>query len=419
VAGRRVEAISASGGLPDGPKSVDVMPDKPVIKDLDAVLTKLEREWQELVSLLKSRVSPETKVIEAEKILLRDATGTYRGRISVAENDSAGLSLTDREGKTWARLGINQDGEAFLELKDKHGTISYRVPEAPITPKPNLEPSGAPVSDLEPPGVMLPPIVFASTVSEEEGAAEPSVGPEPQTPPESGPDLVGDRLEKLERQYRRQRLFDWLIIGVLVALLAAQGFLLSRFYFGWGRLKVESLAVQDRHGKLRAWLGEENGRVHLNLWGQKGRYHATLGLGTGGTPDLTIYDRSWPRAELNLGTNGKAHVKIWPKLNLNGRREVNAPRDPDNQAAQTGVTAGSEADTVSSALALQKEMARDRVTEASAVYVGSKTSNKYHYPGCKWAKQIRPERLIRFKSAKEAQERHYIPCPVCKPPRAD
>jgi hypothetical protein len=395
------------------------MPDKPVIKDLDAVLTKLEREWQELVSLLKSRVSSETRVIEAERILLRDATGTYRGRISVTENGSAGLLLTDREGKTWARLGINQDGEAFLELKDKHGKISYRVPEAPLAPKPNLEPSAAPVSDLEPPGVLLPPIVFASTGSEEESAAEPPSGFEPQTPPESGLDPVRDRLEKLEGRYRRQRFFEWLIIGLLVALLAAQAFLLSRFYLGWGPLEVQSLAVRDRHGMLRAWLGEENGRVHLNLWDQKGKYHASLGLGTEGTPDLTIYDRSWPRAELKLEPDGKPLVKLWPKLKLDGRREVNAPRDPYNQAAQTGVSPGSESDTVSSDLACQKELARDRGTEAEAVYVGSKTSNKYHYPACKWAKQIRPEKLIRFKSAKEAQEHHYIPCPVCKPPRAD
>ena len=129
------------------------MPDKPVIKDLDAVLTKLEREWQELVSLLKSRVSPQTRVIEAEKILLRDAAGAYRGRISVTENGSAGLFLTDREGQTWARLGINQDGEAFLELKDKHGEISYRVPVAPLAPKPKPEPPAAPPGDLEPPGM--------------------------------------------------------------------------------------------------------------------------------------------------------------------------------------------------------------------------------------------------------------------------
>jgi hypothetical protein len=402
------------------PRSVDDMPDKPVIKDLDAVLTKLEREWQELVSLLKSRVSPQTRVIEAEKILLRDAAGTYRGRISVTENGSAGLFLTDREGQTWARLGINQDGEAFLELKDKHGKISYRVPEAPIAPKPQLEPPAAPPGDLEPPGIVLPPIVFASTPVEEEGAAAPPPKSAPEMPRESPtPDLVGDRLEKLERQLWRQRFFGWLITGVLVLLLAGQAFLLSRFYLGRGTLEVESLAVRDRHGMLRAWLGEEDGQVHLNLWDQKGQHRATLGLGTAGTPDLTFYDQGRPRAELQLGPDGEPRFKLWPQLNLQGRRQINLPRDPHNQAIQRGVSPGSEDDTVSSALAGREEKVRKRETEAEAVYVGSKTSNKYHYPGCKWARQIRPEKLIKFKSAQEALEHHYIPCPVCKPPRAD
>ena len=47
---------------------------------------------------------------------------------------------------------------------------------------------------------------------------------------------------------------------------------------------------------------------------------------------------------------------------------------------------------------------------------GSKTSNKYHYPTCKWTKQISPSNLIKFRSPEEAQKAGYIPCPVCKPP---
>lgn len=48
---------------------------------------------------------------------------------------------------------------------------------------------------------------------------------------------------------------------------------------------------------------------------------------------------------------------------------------------------------------------------------GSKTSNKYHYPTCKWTKQISPSNIIIFKSPEEAQKAGYIPCPVCKPPK--
>jgi len=52
-------------------------------------------------------------------------------------------------------------------------------------------------------------------------------------------------------------------------------------------------------------------------------------------------------------------------------------------------------------------------------YVGSKNSNKYHYPDCKWAKKINPANLVTFKSAKEAKEAGYVPCKVCKPPAKD
>ena len=52
-------------------------------------------------------------------------------------------------------------------------------------------------------------------------------------------------------------------------------------------------------------------------------------------------------------------------------------------------------------------------------YVGSKKSNKYHYPSCRWAKKIKPNNLVTFQSAKEAQEAGYIPCKVCRPPLKD
>jgi hypothetical protein len=69
---------------------------------------------------------------------------------------------------------------------------------------------------------------------------------------------------------------------------------------------------------------------------------------------------------------------------------------------------------------LKKQVsAQQPQTAATVRYVGSKTSNKYHFPDCKWAKTIAPERLRFFKSVQEAQEAGYIPCPACKPPVSD
>jgi len=52
-------------------------------------------------------------------------------------------------------------------------------------------------------------------------------------------------------------------------------------------------------------------------------------------------------------------------------------------------------------------------------YVGSKSSDKYHFPDCKWAKKISPKNLVTFKTAQEAEKAGYVPCKVCKPPTKD
>ena len=49
-------------------------------------------------------------------------------------------------------------------------------------------------------------------------------------------------------------------------------------------------------------------------------------------------------------------------------------------------------------------------------YVGSIESDKYHYPGCRWAEKILPENAIWFNSVEEAKAAGYSACGVCHPP---
>ena len=42
-------------------------------------------------------------------------------------------------------------------------------------------------------------------------------------------------------------------------------------------------------------------------------------------------------------------------------------------------------------------------------YVGSKNSDKYHLPKCSWAKRIKPENIVCFSSASDAEARGYKP----------
>lgn len=51
----------------------------------------------------------------------------------------------------------------------------------------------------------------------------------------------------------------------------------------------------------------------------------------------------------------------------------------------------------------------------SGKFVGSLQSDKYHYPTCRWAKEIKPENEIWFKDAEDAKAHGYKPCGVCKP----
>jgi hypothetical protein len=52
-------------------------------------------------------------------------------------------------------------------------------------------------------------------------------------------------------------------------------------------------------------------------------------------------------------------------------------------------------------------------------YVGSRTSSKYHYRSCKWAKYIGPRNMRVFHSVAEAQKAGYTSCPTCCPPLTD
>lgn len=69
---------------------------------------------------------------------------------------------------------------------------------------------------------------------------------------------------------------------------------------------------------------------------------------------------------------------------------------------------GSSGD-ISSASANQSGTA----SEQKCAFVGSKNSNKYHLPTCRYAKNISPENLVCFSSADEAKSKGYLPDKNC------
>lgn len=49
----------------------------------------------------------------------------------------------------------------------------------------------------------------------------------------------------------------------------------------------------------------------------------------------------------------------------------------------------------------------------NCVYIGSKNSNKYHMPNCRWARNIKPENRVCFSSENDAQLKGYQPDKNC------
>ncbi|MHC1688018.1 MAG: Ada metal-binding domain-containing protein [Methanothrix sp.] len=62
-----------------------------------------------------------------------------------------------------------------------------------------------------------------------------------------------------------------------------------------------------------------------------------------------------------------------------------------------------------------QDHAQETVTKA-AVFVGSIKSDKYHYPSCRAAKNIKEENKIWFSNSEDARAQGYSPCGICHPP---
>ena len=52
-------------------------------------------------------------------------------------------------------------------------------------------------------------------------------------------------------------------------------------------------------------------------------------------------------------------------------------------------------------------------TIQNCAFIGSKNSNKYHLPTCRWAKNIKPENTVCFSSAEDAKGKGYLPDKNC------
>ena len=132
-----------------------------------------------------------------------------------------------------------------------------------------------------------------------------------------------------------------------------------------GVLMGDSLVIQGKNGGL-IWIGERRGQMCIDLKDSNGRSKALLSLNTDGEPMLSLFDRD-------------QRPMILSSSMLKGKLV-------DNDSGK------------------------------KIIFIGSKTSNKYHYIDCKWIKFIKNHNKIYFDSIESAKKSGYNPCPTCRPP---
>ena len=379
------------------------MSDQPKRQDIEEILSRLDKSWQNLVTLLaEEQTKPAPQVAAPETGAPSGApewSGT--GQTVAGHPSQPGPPDQDRPGpEEW---GLPAGSPPQAQVNGDNGRARLKAPEMP---------GSTPVREASP-------------------ARERLAAAAPETRPKKG---------------WGQRIFNFLVLVLLAAALGGVAFLLINTHPGGGKVETEMLTIRGKNGVTRGWLGERDGLVSLCLVDKRGKSRIMVSLDEAEGPSLTLFDQlHQKRAEIKLGPGGE------PRLSL--IKDPGAPESPAGKAAmpEVGGTPGAVDQKGPSATPLPDPVAEKPVNpeapapvpapaapEAPKVegpaavvvppeakepapaptidLVGSSTSNKYHRPNCKWVKAIKPQKLVTFSSVKEAQEKGYIPCPVCKPP---
>lgn len=98
-------------------------------------------------------------------------------------------------------------------------------------------------------------------------------------------------------------------------------------------------------------------------------------------------------------------------------KEQNTSNESNAQQETTSTAAPATPSTstpVSQSVAQPDSETEPQTSSQEGAYVGSIDSDKYHDPGCRWAKKILPENEIWFESKEAAQAAGYLPCGTCQ-----
>ena len=216
-----------------------------------------------------------------------------------------------------------------------------------------------------------------------------------------------------EKPKRFPKTLDILCLTLLIFFTSGAAFLMGKNYWlgktpqtlaqdGVGAAKA--LIIRGQNGQAQAMISERDGMFWFELRDAAGKVKASISIAAGDEPKLSLYDKDHKK----LGEWGSAEAKA-PVVE-SADKAVAPPSVPENESVDKAVAPPSVSEGAS---------APEGVVPA-AKYVGSKTSNKYHYPHCKWVKLIKPERLLTFSSVQEAKDNgNSVRCPTCMSPLSD
>lgn len=161
------------------------------------------------------------------------------------------------------------------------------------------------------------------------------------------------------------------------------------------------------------------------VFSEKVSQDKTLSLSLEKQEGTKIFAKTSPRATVKLGEGEIIQTDQEGRFQFDlGRGEVITVYQEDNliQVNFGGLSEAKNDNISPPGIFPEKEESQKQEIKAEEtkkevpqekVYVGSKNSNKYHLPSCRWVAKIKPENQVWFSSEEEAQNKGYKPCATC------
>jgi hypothetical protein len=318
-------------------------------------------------------------------------------------------------------------------MSDKPGKIDWKTRLEAMKHGPAVKPPQSVLRPPEPPAQELltresvppePPGPELSQVQEVKPEI-PEVKPIEvrQPPPISLPDPEAERMDKLEWQLRSIK--GMALVAAFLALIALLGlaFMILRSPGRVAGISADTLTINDTKGMCRAWIGERDGQVQVELRDQTGKRRLSLGLGAEGEPRLTFYHKDQKiLGELVPLPDGQPGIKI---LNQVGEPVAAIPApsptvpNPSPPLAPESKTlvplpppiplpavVPPEAPKVEQKSATKPEVAAKPADPV--IFVANPGGKSYHLPNSPWVKNTPPNQLLKFSSAGEAEKAGFL-----------